>query len=41
MVIGYIHKKNCMLLPKRLNLLFIKEKARRGDLPIGVYYQKD
>lgn len=34
-------QENCMLLPKRLNLLFIKEKARRGDLPIGVYYQKD
>ena len=34
-------QENCMLLPERLNLLFIKEKARRGDLPIGVYYQKD
>lgn len=34
-------KDNCMLLPEKLNLLFIKEKSRRGDLPIGVYYQKD
>lgn len=33
-------KENCMLLPERINLLFIKEKARRGNLPIGVYFQK-
>ena len=34
-------KENCMLLPERINLLFIKEKARRGNLPIGVYFQKE
>lgn len=26
----------CILVPQRINLLFIKEYARRGDLPIGV-----
>ena len=34
-------KENCMILPERINLLFIKEKARRGNLPIGVYFQKE
>lgn len=34
-------KENCMLLPERINLLFIKEKARRSNLPIGVYFQKE
>lgn len=26
----------CILVPQRINLLFIKELKRRGDLPIGV-----
>ena len=30
-----------MLLPEKINLLFIKEKARRGDLPMGVYFHKE
>lgn len=32
--------ENCLLVPKRINLLFIKELARRGDLPIGVQNHK-
>lgn len=31
-------KNNCMLLPEKLNLLFVKESGRRGNLPIGVYF---
>lgn len=26
----------CLIVPERINLLFIKEKGRRGELPIGV-----
>lgn len=32
--------ETCMLVPRRINLLFIKELGRRGDLPIGVYLDK-
>ena len=28
----------CLLVPERINLLFIKEKGHRGDLPIGVQH---
>ncbi len=28
----------CLIVPQRINLLFIKEKGRRGDLPIGVQH---
>ena len=31
----------CLLVPQRINLLFIKEKARRGNTIIGSYYHKD
>ena len=34
-------KEYCMLLPEKINLLFIKEKARRGDLPMGVHFHKE
>lgn len=30
----------CLLTPRRINLLFIKELGRRGDLPIGVQTHK-
>jgi len=33
---------NCLLVPREINLLFIKGKSIRGDLPIGVtYYWND
>jgi hypothetical protein len=28
--------KNCMIVPNNINCLFIREKSRRGDYPIGV-----
>lgn len=31
----------CMLVPEKLNLLFVKELARRGEYPIGVYFHKE
>ena len=31
----------CLLVPQRINLLFVKEKGRRGSLPIGVYKEKN
>ena len=34
-------KEYCMLLPEKINLLFIKEKARRGDLPMGVHFHNE
>ena len=34
-------KEYCMLLQEKINLLFIKEKARRGDLPMGVHFHKE
>ena len=33
--------ETCLLAPQRINLLFIKESARRGDLPIGVTRHKN
>lgn len=33
--------KTCVFVPKRINGLFLKSTARRGSLPIGVYYVKD
>lgn len=42
-----LHKGNkeyapdkCCLVPQRVNNLFIKSNKNRGDLPIGVHYQK-
>lgn len=32
--------QTCLLVPERINLLFIKEKGHRKDLPIGVSYSK-
>lgn len=32
--------ETCILIPRELNMLFIKDKAKRGELPIGVYYNK-
>ncbi|MBL4951074.1 hypothetical protein JK635_02315 [Neobacillus sp. YIM B02564] len=32
----------CVFVPKRINLLFVKKNASRGDLPIGVvWYKRD
>lgn len=31
----------CLLVPQRINLLFIKEKAKRGNSIIGSYYKPD
>lgn len=34
--------KLCMFVPKKINLLFVKKDAKRGNLPIGVcYYKRD
>lgn len=33
-------KDKCMLLPEKINLLFVKETARRGKYPIGVYFHQ-
>ena len=30
----------CVFVPQNINLLFVKSNAIRGDLPIGVYYDK-
>lgn len=32
--------KFCSLVPQRVNSLFIKDNAKRGDLPIGVQRRK-
>ncbi len=32
--------ENCILVPQWINLLFIKNDVKRGDCPIGVYYDK-
>ena len=32
--------KNCVLVPNWINLLFIKNDAKRGNCPIGVSYHK-
>ena len=34
-------KERCLLVPEKINSLFIKEKSRRGELPIGVKQPKD
>lgn len=34
-------KENCVLVPSRLNLMFIKSDKIRGSLPIGVSYIKN
>lgn len=34
-------KERCILVPETINSLFIKEKYKRGDLPIGVHKPKD
>lgn len=31
----------CLLVPQRINLLFVKEKSRRGNSVIGSYYRQD
>lgn len=31
----------CVFVPHRINLLFAKRDAKRGDLPIGVYFSKN
>lgn len=32
--------ENCMIVPNRLNCLFIKSTDKRGENPIGVYFHK-
>lgn len=32
--------ENCILVPQRINLLFIKKDTNRGEYPIGVCYHK-
>lgn len=32
--------ETCILVPQRINTLFIKQQGKRGDLPIGVNYHK-
>ena len=32
--------ENCILVPQRINLLFIKKDTNRGEYPIGVSYRK-
>lgn len=32
--------ENCVFVPRIINALFIKSRNRRGNLPIGVYYNK-
>jgi hypothetical protein len=32
--------ETCVFVPKRINLLFVKKDATRGDLPIGVCFFK-
>ena len=31
----------CVLVPHRINMLFVKSDKTRGNLPIGVYYRED
>ena len=33
--------ETCVFVPQRINKLFTKSNATRGDLPIGVIYRKD
>jgi hypothetical protein len=32
--------ENCLIVPERINILFVKNKSKRGDYPIGVHYDK-
>ena len=32
--------ENCIFVPKSINQVFVSNKLKRGDLPIGVYYSK-
>jgi len=32
--------ENCVFAPNRINVLFIKTDSKRGNFPIGVYYNK-
>ena len=32
--------ETCMLVPQRINMLFVKRDAKRGEYPIGVHYHK-
>lgn len=32
--------ENCFIVPERINILFVKNKNKRGDYPIGVHYDK-
>jgi hypothetical protein len=32
--------ENCIFVPQRINSLFVKNDRRRGELPIGVNYNK-
>jgi hypothetical protein len=32
--------ENCIFVPKLINQLFVSNKLKRGNLPIGVYYNK-
>ena len=32
--------ETCLFVPSNINNLFVKNNAKRGDLPIGVYYYK-
>ena len=32
--------QTCIIVPQRINKLFTKSNKLRGDLPIGVYYNK-
>lgn len=33
--------KTCMIVPHRINILFVKSNARRGEYPIGATYDKN
>lgn len=33
--------ETCIYVPYKINYLFVKRDAMRGDLPIGVYYDKE
>jgi hypothetical protein len=32
--------KTCVFVPQRINILFVKNDSIRGELPIGVYFEK-
>ena len=33
-------KDTCIFIPERINILFTKNNAKRGNYPIGVYFNK-